>query len=134
MGIPGGMYVYGEWMYAVHSLYYDKLPDYFLVFDIWSEKERRWWPYDEIKDLCWELGLSQVPEIAFGRFSLESLATMVPGPSTFGPIAEGIVVKAYRRETYIRGKVVKPEFIQTLDENDHWTHQQVKENKLAKDG
>ena len=31
--------MYGEWLYAKHSIYYDKLPHYFLEFDIY-DKER----------------------------------------------------------------------------------------------
>lgn len=28
--------VYGEWLWAEHSLHYDLLPDYFLAYDLWS--------------------------------------------------------------------------------------------------
>ena len=33
MSLPTGMLVYGELLYAVHALYYDQLPEFFLVFD-----------------------------------------------------------------------------------------------------
>lgn len=29
--------MYGEWMYALHSIYYDKLPSYFMEFDIYDK-------------------------------------------------------------------------------------------------
>lgn len=30
--------MYGEWMYAFHSIYYDKLPHFFMEFDIYDRK------------------------------------------------------------------------------------------------
>lgn len=32
--------MYGEWMYALHSIYYDKLPDYFMEFDIYDKYQK----------------------------------------------------------------------------------------------
>ncbi|KAJ3285238.1 hypothetical protein HK104_009586 [Borealophlyctis nickersoniae] len=34
--LPVGSVVFGEWMWAVHSVEYDSLPGYFIVFDIWE--------------------------------------------------------------------------------------------------
>ena len=33
--------LYGEWCYAKHSVYYDNLPDWFIGFDIFDIKRRR---------------------------------------------------------------------------------------------
>lgn len=36
----GSRYImYGEWMFAKHTVYYDKLPHYFLEFDIYDKKK-----------------------------------------------------------------------------------------------
>lgn len=35
--------LFGEWVAAVHSLEYPSLPDYFLVFDVYDQNERRFW-------------------------------------------------------------------------------------------
>ncbi len=32
--------MYGEWMYAKHTVYYDKLPDYFMEFDIYDKTKK----------------------------------------------------------------------------------------------
>ncbi len=38
----GSRYVlYGEWMYAKHTVFYDLLPHYFMEFDIFDKKEER---------------------------------------------------------------------------------------------
>jgi ATP-dependent RNA circularization protein (DNA/RNA ligase family) len=39
MSLPSGVLVYGEWLYATHHIYYDRLPEYFLVFDIRQGKK-----------------------------------------------------------------------------------------------
>lgn len=41
--ILGGRYlVYGEWMYAKHTMYYDALPHYFLEFDVFDKREQQY--------------------------------------------------------------------------------------------
>ena len=37
--VLGTRYImYGEWMYAKHTVFYDALPHYFLEFDIWDRE------------------------------------------------------------------------------------------------
>ena len=31
--------MYGEWLYAKHTVYYDALPHYFLEFDIYDKEQ-----------------------------------------------------------------------------------------------
>lgn len=33
--------LYGEWLYAKHTVFYDRLPHYFMEFDIYDREERR---------------------------------------------------------------------------------------------
>ena len=38
--VLGNRYImYGEWMYAKHTVFYDALSNYFLEFDIYDKKE-----------------------------------------------------------------------------------------------
>ena len=40
----GDQYVmYGEWLYAKHTVFYDKLPHYFMEFDIFDKKKQRFY-------------------------------------------------------------------------------------------
>lgn len=42
MHVLGDRYVmYGEWMYAKHTVFYDRLPHYFMEFDIFDKQEKR---------------------------------------------------------------------------------------------
>lgn len=38
----GGLTVYGEWLYAKHTIFYDALPHYFLEFDVRDDKGDFW--------------------------------------------------------------------------------------------
>ena len=35
--------MYGEWLYAKHTVFYDRLPHYFMEFDIFDKKEQRFY-------------------------------------------------------------------------------------------
>jgi len=129
MAVPPGHLIYGEWCYAVHCIYYDRLPDYFLVFDILKDK-RKWLNREERNDFCAKYEFASIPFIAEGYCDIANLYDLIPEKSTYGDIAEGIVVKSYRKKRYIRGKIVKPQFIKTFEESEHWTKYNIRENKL----
>ena len=45
---PVGQYVlFGEWLYAKHSIAYTRLPDYFLAFDLYDTKEGKFFSWRE---------------------------------------------------------------------------------------
>ncbi len=128
MAVPEGTLIYGELLYAVHTIYYDKLPDYFLVFDV--RQNGRWLNYPERVSFCAVYGFQMVPFIASGSFSLDELRSMVPTKSAYGEAAEGIVVKRYAKNGYFKGKIVNSSFIKTLEESDHWTAYECRRNKM----
>jgi len=130
MSLPEGVIVYGELLYAVHSIYYDRLPDYFLVFDV--RQGKKWFDYEARKEFCETHGFHMVPLIASGGFTKEEIKSSVPTQSAYGDTAEGIVVKRYAKHGYFRAKIVRPEFQKMIEEDDtHWSLAPVKRNKLA---
>ncbi len=44
---PGRYVLFGEWLYAKHSILYTHLPDYFLAFDLYDLKEARFFSWKE---------------------------------------------------------------------------------------
>ncbi len=128
MEIPIGYLVYAELLFAVHSIFYDKLPDYILVFDVWDGE--RFLDKQERNEFCYKYNFKQVPFIYDGYLSLEDLFPFIPDKSDCGEQAEGIIVKKYKGKEYFRGKIVKPEFIKHLDESDHWMNTSLKRNKV----
>lgn len=132
MNIPMNYILYCELLYVVHTIYYDRLPDYVLCFDIWNGK--RYLNRDERSDLCYKLGFHQVPIINRGNYYMDQLISLIPKESVFGKMSEGIVVKRYKKSgEYYKGKIVKPQFIKEMEESDHWMHKEIKINKLYLD-
>ncbi len=130
MSLPTGTLLYGELLYAVHALYYDQLPEFFLVFDV--RRGKKWLKYEQRKAFCEEYGFHMVPFVTQGCFVKDELKDLVPDRSAYGDMAEGIVVKRYSKNGYFKGKIVKPEFQGKIDEEGvHWSRQKVKRNQLA---
>jgi ATP-dependent RNA circularization protein (DNA/RNA ligase family) len=125
--------LFGEWCAARHSLAYDRLPDWFLVFDVYDKEAERFWATARRNDIARRLGLSVVPLIASGRNTLADLKRQIATqPSRFrtGPL-EGIVI---RRESAnwldARAKLVRPEFTQVIV--DHWRRRRIEWNRVER--
>lgn len=59
--IPAYYHICGEYLYAKHSIYYDNLDSYFLIFSIWNNNKCLSW--DETIAFCKKYNLSIVPEL-----------------------------------------------------------------------
>lgn len=130
MQIPEGTILYGELMIAKHTVFYDKLPDYFLAFAWVDRKSREYKHRSDLEELCDKIGLSTTPFIYQGPCSKVELFDYIPNPSAYGSEpAEGIVV--WNHKAGLRGKVVRAEFVKDMEDSDHWTHKEVVKNKLA---
>ena len=121
--------LFGEWCYAVHSLRYSRLPDWFVGFDVYDRSTGVFWSVELRNALARELGVAVVPELGRGRFTLSALEALLGRSSlTEGP-AEGLYV---RREgggrLRSRAKLVRPEFVQGIDE--HWSKRPLEANQL----
>src|SRR5712692_7301269 len=62
--------LFGEWCFAVHSVHYTKLPDWFLAFDVYNRSNDCFWSVERRDALVRDLGIASVPLIARGRFDL----------------------------------------------------------------
>lgn len=68
--VLGGRYImYGEWMYAKHSIYYDMLPHYFMEFDVLDRETNRFLDTPSRHELLKNLPVSHVPVLASGKFN-----------------------------------------------------------------
>jgi len=126
-----GLILFGEWCAARHSVIYDRLPDWFLAFDVFDRSAERFWSTGRRDALAERLGLSVVPVLARGRVTLAELKALVMvGNSRFGSTPlEGVIV---RREGVRfldqRGKLVRPDFSQAIGE--HWRSRRIEWNRL----
>lgn len=126
-----GLILFGEWCAARHSVAYDRLPDWLIVFDVYDRSEHKFFSTARRDALAQRLGLAVVRTVSRGRTTLADLTKRLRAePSRYraGPI-EGFVI---RRETpdwlLDRAKLVHPEFVQGIDE--HWRRRRIEWNRL----
>lgn len=124
--------LFGEWCFAVHSVRYDALPDWFLAFDVYDRQAGRFWSSARRDALVEELGLAQVPALARGRFTPEQVRALLARPSQLSQEAlEGLYVRKDAGDFLeARAKLVRPEFIQAIEE--HWSSRPLERNALAR--
>lgn len=80
----GSRYImYGEWMYAKHSVYYDILPHYFLEFDILDREAGRFLDTPSRRNFTNQMPICSVPVLASGQFDSISDVLQHLGPSRY---------------------------------------------------
>ncbi len=130
--IPTGMRICGENVFAQHSIGYNELPSYFLVFSIWEGNTCLSW--DETEFYCKELGLHTVPVLYRGTFDEQNLEQkFFSGTSAYGGDQEGFVVRlarTFNKSEFSKAlaKWVRPNHVQP--DAEHWTKQPVVPNKM----
>lgn len=128
--LPPEWHIYGENLFARHSIHYSNLPTYFFVFGIYNQNVCLSW--GETKEWCALLGLHTVPELYYGVWDEQFIKDMWKGVSVFGEIGEGYVVRVVDSFLYDQfsnnvAKFVRANHVQT---DEHWMQQEVVKNIL----
>lgn len=129
--LHGGLILFGEWCAARHSVSYETLPDWFLIFDVYDREAGKFWCVERRNSLAQRLGLKIVPQLARGRFTLSRLESLLANTrSRHGnDFAEGMVI---RRDgpafLEARAKLVRADFTQSIEE--HWRKRGIRWNRL----
>jgi hypothetical protein len=74
--------VYGEWLYAKHTVFYDALPHYFCEFDILDSSCGQFLSTPRRAELLAGLPVVSVPVLRAGRFDTLAEVTGLVRPST----------------------------------------------------
>ncbi len=136
--------MYGEWLYAKHTVFYDHLPHYFLEFDIFDREKKTWLdtkqrhqllqgsPVVSVPILAQGLGRSLLPVTQFIRKSLYQTldwenallnlaqergldGAQILSETFSNPIAEGVYIKVEQNgETVDRLKWVDHTFLNSI--------------------
>lgn len=126
------MRVCGENLYAQHTVKYEALPSYFMMFSMWKGSTCLSW--DETVEYAGILGLATVPVIYRGPFDQAAIE------AAFAPYAatnEGYVIRVEREFQMsefrrVVAKFVRPEFRQELNSaHGHWISKKIEANGLA---
>lgn len=134
--------LFGEWMYARHSLHYRQLPHYFFEFDIYEKDAQAFLGLERRLVLLDGTGLHTVPVIHRGAIPKDALPRLI-GPSWFDSrfensvtgrvdnLMEGLYLRTESEGVVTgRAKFVRPEFVEKVKQSTHWQHQAMVPNLL----
>ncbi len=155
--------MYGEWLYAKHSVYYDALPHFFMEFDILDTETGEFLDTPRRADLLVGLPVNPVKVLYSGEFPGEDALRAMVAPSHFitaeaetrlredvaklgwdveravrqtdlSGMMEGLYVKV-EEDGVVKGryKFVRPEFLQTVTADGHWQDRPLIPNRLHDD-
>jgi ATP-dependent RNA circularization protein (DNA/RNA ligase family) len=120
-------------MKPMHSIYYDALPDWFIAYDVWSLKQKRFLDEEQQAKILDPIGIKRVPVLYVDKLTKEDIPKLVDNTkSAFSTTQnmEGCVVKDYQNQQML--KYVSREFLEEVfDDSGHWTsRREVKYNRL----
>lgn len=83
--VLGARYImYGEWMYAKHTVFYDALPDYFMEFDIFDREKNIFLDTESRKKITEQMkSIHSVPVLAQGAFKSKEAILSYLGNSNY---------------------------------------------------
>jgi hypothetical protein len=122
---------FGEWCAARHSLDYPALPDWWLLFDVYDRRKRKFWSTPRRNALAQQLRLAVVPRLAEGRHSLAMLKDGVEQWNSRyrDGMLEGVIVRREDENWLLaRGKLVRANFAQAIDS--HWRSRRLEWNRV----
>ncbi len=118
----GDHILFGEWMYAKHSIHYTKLPDLFIAFDIYDCNTRSFLSRRRFNETLQSTRIHAVPQINKPVKNSEEIKSLLAVQSAFSdaPI-EGVYLRIDDEKKGClkeRAKVVRADFICG---NEHWS-------------
>lgn len=142
--ILGEQYIlFGEWVYAKHSVHYRQLPHYFFEFDIYDKQQQSFISLERRGNLLDGSGVRTVPVVHQGPLSRDNLESLI-GPSEFDSqfdnpltgkidsLMEGLYLRKEADGVVTnRSKFVRPEFVEKIKQSTHWQHKEMEPNRLA---
>ncbi|HVA49828.1 MAG TPA: RNA ligase family protein [Pirellulales bacterium] len=137
--------LFGEWLYARHSIHYRQLPHYFFEFDIYDKNEEAFLSLERRSSLLEGMGIETVPVLHTGVLRRVELRRLI-GPSLFDSqfqnpatkrtdnLMEGLYLRTEAGGVVSgRAKFVRPEFVEKVKQSTHWQQQALVAN-LLKEG
>lgn len=145
----GDRYIlFGEWVYAKHSIHYLGLEHYFFEFDIYDKSESLFLTLEQRMHKIADSGILTVPVLHRGKITQADLQALI-GPSRYdsrfdNPVTqqvdrlmEGVYLRTEgndsegRLTVTRRSKLVRPEFVEKVSQSNHWQHQAMIANQLV---
>ena len=134
--------LFGEWLYARHSVHYRRLPHYFFEFDLYDKQTDSFLTLQERCRMLSGTGIHTVPVVHTGSATQKELVRLI-GPSVYDSqfdnpmtgrtdnLMEGLYLRTESADCVTgRAKFVRPEFVEKVKQSEHWQHQALVPNLL----
>lgn len=138
-----GMILFGEWLHARHSIWYRRLPHFFIALDLYDKRRSLFLARGPRLDILAPTGFFSAPVVHAGAIRRSDVPGLL-APSSFGAefvhpahghvdsLMEGLY---FRTETADRlkdrAKYVRPEFTDRVAASGHWQYRAMVANELA---
>ena len=126
--------LFGEWCAARHSIPYDRLPDWFLAFDVYDKHAGLFLSTTRRTILARKVGLSTVPILIKKHTTLNELISFINTKKSAyrSGSLEGIIIRS-ETDTWLntRAKLVLQDFTSGIHE--HWSSRALEWNHLERD-
>jgi len=135
--------LFGEWLYARHSVHYLALPHFFFEFDIYDKEAGCFLTLDRRLQMLDGTGIYTVPIVHRGAIKTEEILKLIkssayaanfdnPLSGKTDNLMEGLYLRLEDRNKVTgRAKIVRPEFVEKIKQSEHWQHQKMVPNQLA---
>ena len=138
--IPNDIQIFGEWLFARHSIHYIdnlSLNNYLMIFGIYNKNTQMFYEFNEVQNFCKIYNLSTVPvltKIKKNQFNEKQLQKFITetAEKVIANGHEGIVVRnvnSFKYSDFRKNvtKYVRKNHVQT---NIHWKQQKIIKNEL----
>jgi hypothetical protein len=134
--------LFGEWLYARHSVHYRSLPHYFFEFDLYDKQSATFLTLKHRLEILDGTGIETVPVVHHGPLDRSDLEHLIgpsqfdsqfedPGSGRLDNLMEGLYLRTETdRGVSGRAKFVRPEFVERVKQSEHWQHQALVPNLL----
>lgn len=134
--------LFGEWLYARHSIHYRGLPHYFFEFDIYDKLRGEFLGLETRADKLEGTNIATVPVLHRGAATVEQLRALIvastfdslfenPETGQTDPLMEGLYLRIESEGCVTgRAKLVRAAFVEKVRQSEHWQQQELVPNQL----
>ena len=135
--------LFGEWLYARHSIHYRQLSHYFFEFDVYDKEAEGFLDLERRLSLFDGAGIETVPVLHSGALKRSELEALIgssrfdsqfenPATKRTDNLMEGLYLRTEADGIVTgRAKFVRFEFVEKIKQSTHWQHQTMVPNELA---
>jgi len=136
--LPPDLQLFGEWLFARHSIHYRSLPGYLQLFAVRDLRRGRWLAWDQVRVWAEVIEAPTVPVLAvFDVSTEEDLRVVLENRARLlARDTEGFVVRweGAFDDTQFSEAVAKWVRAEHVTSSEHWQHQPLVRNLLQGDG